>query len=276
MINNRNYIGEYHYRDVVIPGGVPAIVPTDIFEEAVKRLSQNKHMSAKNKAKEKYLLTTKLFCGKCGSMMIGESANKKNGIYRYYKCASAKRHECDKKTIRKELIEDYAVKKAIESISDDRTINDLAKRIMRLIKEDNVVIPALEAQLKSVKESIKNILKAIEQGIFTKTTKERLEELEAEEKDIVEKIEAERNSQIVFTEDQILFFLNRFRSLDITIEKNREILIDRLINKIILYDDGKIILTFNFQNEPETNTVEEIENAAQLGSDINGIAPPNF
>ena len=33
-------------------------------------------------------------------MFVGDSANKPNGvIYRYYKCASAKRHECDRKTI---------------------------------------------------------------------------------------------------------------------------------------------------------------------------------
>lgn len=31
MLHNRKYIGEYKYRDVVVPGGIPAIVPTDLF-----------------------------------------------------------------------------------------------------------------------------------------------------------------------------------------------------------------------------------------------------
>lgn len=33
MLHNRRYIGEYQYRDVVIPNGIPAIVPVKLFEQ---------------------------------------------------------------------------------------------------------------------------------------------------------------------------------------------------------------------------------------------------
>ena len=52
---------------------------------------------------------------------------------------------------------------------------------MALLSEENEMIPALEAQLKQVRSSIDNIMKAIEQGIVTRTTRSRLEELEREE-----------------------------------------------------------------------------------------------
>lgn len=55
----------YHYNGIEIPGGVPAIVSEDTFEVVERRMAKNKHASAKNKAEEKYALTTKLFCGKC-------------------------------------------------------------------------------------------------------------------------------------------------------------------------------------------------------------------
>ena len=104
---NRRYIGEYAYKDIVIPDAIPAIVSKDVFERVAVRMKQNKHAIGKAKAPERYLLTTKLFCGMCNSMFVGDSANKPNGvIYRYYKCASAKRHECDRKAIRKDWIED--------------------------------------------------------------------------------------------------------------------------------------------------------------------------
>ena len=31
MLSNRRYIGEYKYRDIIVPDGIPAIVPEDLF-----------------------------------------------------------------------------------------------------------------------------------------------------------------------------------------------------------------------------------------------------
>lgn len=75
------------------------------------------------------------------------------------------------------------------------------------------------------------------------------------------------------TKEQILFALERFRDLDITVEQNCERLVDALVKCIILYDD-KIIITTTFKNEPITiMTSEEVADVAQLGSDIVSLAP---
>lgn len=92
VLKNRKYIGEYKYQDVVIPGGVPAIVPQDIFDRVQARLAKNQQTPAAAKAEERYLLTTKLFCGMCGKLMAGESGTSGTGrTYRYYKCYNAKK-----------------------------------------------------------------------------------------------------------------------------------------------------------------------------------------
>ena len=64
------------------------------------------------KAKEDYLLTTKLFCGKCERMMVGESGKSHTGaMHYYYKCGGAKRRkDCDKKAVRKDWIERVVVR----------------------------------------------------------------------------------------------------------------------------------------------------------------------
>lgn len=274
MIHNRNYIGEYHYSNITVPGGVPAIVPQDIFESAGARLEGNKHAPARNKAKEKYILTTKLFCGECKTMLVGESANKKNGTYRYYKCASAKRHECKLKPIRKELIEDFVIRKAMESISDEETVNTIIGQILKLFDEENVVIPALERQLRDVQKSIDNMVKAIEMGVCTRSTKARLEELEAEEDKLKKDIERERVSTPTLTEEQLRFFLDKYAHLDISVQQNREKIVDDLIGSIILYGDGRLIITFNYRNEPVQTTLDEIIAAANHSSDIDCLASP--
>ena len=153
-------------------------------------------------------------------------------------------------------------------------LNDMADKLLELLNQENTIIPALEAQLKEVQKSIRNLMKAIEEGLITKTTKARLTELEAEEERIQESIYIEENKMPKLTKEQILFALERFRDLDITLEHNRERLVDALVKCVILYDD-KIIITTTFKNEPITiMTTEEVADVARLGSDIENIAPP--
>ena len=42
LLNNRRYIGEYTYRDIVVPDGIPAIVPQDLFDRVQEKLAKNK------------------------------------------------------------------------------------------------------------------------------------------------------------------------------------------------------------------------------------------
>ena len=92
MLHNRKYIGEYKYRDIVQPNGIPAIVPQELFDRVQERMKENKKAPARHKAEDDYLLTTKLFCGKCQSMMVGESGTSHTKeVHRYYKCVSVKR-----------------------------------------------------------------------------------------------------------------------------------------------------------------------------------------
>lgn len=71
MLSNRKYIGEYKFGSVVVPDIIPAIVSKELFEIVQKKLAKNKRVPACHKADDEYLLTTKLFCGKCGAMMVG-------------------------------------------------------------------------------------------------------------------------------------------------------------------------------------------------------------
>ena len=84
MLKNRKYIGEYKYADVIVPGGMPAIIDDELFERVQKRMKVNHRAPARAKAKEEYLLTTKLFCGSCGK------DSKHCGSYSYGNCDKRK------------------------------------------------------------------------------------------------------------------------------------------------------------------------------------------
>ena len=110
-------------------------------------------------------------------------------------------------------------------------------------------------------------------GIITRSTKAKLEELEAEEEQIKLNILKEQTSTPKLTKEQILFALGKFRKLDLTIEANKERLIDSLVKCIILYDD-KLVITFNFKNEPVTVPTSEEFDEIEKSSDIKAFASP--
>ena len=147
LLNNRRYIGEYTYRDIVVPDGIPAIVPQDLFDRVQEKLAKNKKAPARHKAEDDYLLTTKLFCGYCGAYLCGESGTSHTGnVHHYYKCVSVKkkRTECHKKSVRKEWIEDLVLSETIKMVMDDKAIEAIVSMLMDLQDGENVNLPFYE------------------------------------------------------------------------------------------------------------------------------------
>ena len=83
----------------------------------------------------------------------------------------------------------------------------------------------------------------------------------------------EQTSSPKLTKEQILFALDKFRKLDLTIEANKERLIDSLVKCVLLYDD-KLVITFNFKNEPVTVPTSEEFCEIEKSSDIEAFASP--
>ncbi len=274
MLHNRKYIGEYRFKDVVIPNGVPSIVSDELFDRVQERMAANKKAPAKHKAEDEYLLTTKLFCGKCKSMMAGESGTSHNETtYRYYKCPGVKYHRgCDKKTVKKLWIENFVIEQIWKIIFDDELIERLADTVLEIQGKDNTVIPLLQRQLAEAEKGIENMLNAIQQGIITPSTKQRMDELESRKNELLTKIGKEEIARPMLTKDQIIFWFHRFRKLDTNKLEHRRRLIDSFVNSIFLYDD-KMIITFNYKNGTKTITFSDLEKS-ELGSDINDLGEP--
>lgn len=137
-------------------------------------MEKNKRAPAHTKAKEsEFLLTTKLFCGKCERMMVGESGKSHTGtIYYYYKCGNAKRKKgCDKKAVKKDWIERAVVRLTMIRVLDEEKINRIIDALLALQEQEDVTIPALWRQLIETEKGIGNLVNAIQQGILTASTK---------------------------------------------------------------------------------------------------------
>ena len=278
MLSNRRYIGEYKYRDIIIPDGIPAIVPEDLFDRVQEKLAQNRKAPARHKAEDDYLLTTKLFCGYCGAYLCGESGKSRNGtIHHYYKCVSVKkkRTDCKKKPVRKQWLKDLVVNEVMKVVMDDQAIEAIVSMVMDLQDRENTSLPLYEHQLQEAQRGIDNLLNAIQQGILTKSTKTRLEELEAAKEDLEIKIANEKIAKPRISPEFVTFWLHKFRKLDVRQQSHRKMLIDAFVNAIYLYDD-KLVLTFNYKDGTRTITLDDVKEAVKTntGSDLDCLGAP--
>lgn len=279
LLNNRRYIGEFRYRDVVVPEGIPAIVPADLFERVQEKLAKNKKVPARHKAEEDYLLTTKLFCGYCGAYLCGESGTSHTAkVHRYYKCVSVKkkRADCKKKSVKKDWLEDLAVDATMKMVMDDKAIEAIVSMVMDLQDRESTNLPLYERQLQEANTGIQNLLNAIQQGILTKSTKGRLEELEATKEDLEIRIANEQLVKPKVSAEFVTFWLHRFRKLDVRQQAHRKMLIDTFVNAIYLFDD-KVVITFNYKDGTKTITFEDVKAALKkenMGSDLDCPGAP--
>ena len=277
MLKNRRYIGELKFRDVVVPDAIPPIIQLELFEDVQEKIAKNKKAPARRKAEDDYLLTTKLFCGYCGALMFGESGTSRTGeVHRYYKCATAKKHKgCKKKTVRKQWLEDLVVNQTMQLVKDDAAMESIIAKVMELQNKENTNIPLYEKQLRDAESGIQNMLNAIQAGILTSSTKERLEQLEETKRELEARIAEEKLAKPKVTEEFIRFWLLRFRKLDMSLKDQRQALVDTFINSIYLYDD-KVLITFNYKEGTQTITFEEAAQAAskENGSDLDCFTAP--
>ena len=136
----------------------------------------------------------------------------------------------------------------------------IVSMLMDLQDRENVNLPLYEQQLREADTAIQNLLNAIQQGILTKSTKGRLEELEATKEELETKIACEKLAKPKVSAEFMTFWLHRFRKLDVRQKSHRKMLIDTFVNAIFLYDD-KMVITFNYKDGTDTITFDDLKAA---------------
>lgn len=220
-----------------------------------------------------YLLTGKLFCGKCKSPMVGISGTSKTGDLHYYYTCQKKRVEkaCSKANVRRDAIEEAVARAIKEYALQDDVIAWIADSTVAYNRrqEEQSHISILEDELNETKRAIKNIMSAIEQGIITDSTKGRLLELEAEQARLTGQIAAGRADIITISRDDVIAGLEMFRDGDVSDKKYQAKLFDTFLVAVYVYDDDmKIVFSFSGRKNTvsvplDASLVDGIENSAE-------------
>ena len=250
IIQNPKYKGEYSYKDIFDPHGVPAIVSEDLWEKANNMLGKRKDAPARKY--EAFLLTGKLFCGHCGEPMTAGGGTGKSGKrYGYYVCNGRRQGKCKKQNVPKK-IEDVVIKQLKALVFDDSFIDRVSDYYIEWQKQtDETAVK--ESELKRVERSLANLQRSQEVG-FSETIAKRILELESEQKELAFALAHEPT----FTKEQVVAFLRAFREGDIGSEKWKAFLVRAFVRKIYVFDD-RLIIQLNINGEGEEITCSDLE-----------------
>ena len=281
ILRNTKYIGIYTQKDIQIKDGIPRIISDDLFCKVADRLKENKKAPAKAKAKEKYLLTGKLFCGHCKEPMSGYSGIGRKGIkYTYYICNGRKKKKCNKQNVHKEYIENIVIDKCRELLSDDNINRMVDLFITKSNKEyAQSEIVRLEKKISELDKQINNLTMTIANcnlPIAQQKLCEQLEELSQAKILVESQLSEQQVVQHQISADTVKQFLLMLRSGNYDTESTRIALVTVLINKIYLYDDHMIIIfnTGHGEENVDISTLSWIDNNSDSGSFLSSSGVP--
>lgn len=269
ILNNERYTGLYHYRDIVVPGGIPAIIPQALFDEVqtICYLKKNPRKDPTGTTPQRrrregglYLLTGKLFCGHCKQPMIGVSGTSHTDTPHYYYTCKGRRADhdsCSKRNIRRDTIETFVATALRDVMLTDESILALADAVVEYQRKcvTDLGMESLQAQLDDVKRSISNLLSAIEAGIFTATTQARLTELEAKQRDLSRLLTvAQAEAEAQLTREDIITVLKMFQDGDVNSKDYQEALFDTFLVAAYIYDK-EVKFVFNLGGKKKKSKI---------------------
>lgn len=257
LLKNERYRGIYIFDEIRIEGGMPRIVSDELFFKVQNVLRTKKNAQGRHRVNGDYLLTGKLFCGHCKKPMVGISGTANNGaLYYYYTCKGRREKSCKKKNVSRDFIEKEVARCVREFILQDDVFEWIANIIEKYQSEINnkPELDMLRDRLADITRSIKNIVTAIENGVFTSSTKDRLNELEAEKREVTTSISQLEKECPIVTREQVMDWLESFRNGSIDDKQYQFLLFNSFLNAVYLYDDKRIKIVFSMSDD-----ISEIE-----------------
>lgn len=239
ILRRRKNGGEYSYAGVVVPGGMPAIVPMKWVEDAV-RILDTKVRPKKRLGYEDFRLTGKLYDGRDGSPMIGTSGTSHLGrVYYYYRCKKCRR------TVRRDIIEANVADAVRAALGDEGNREKIARLMTDFERERSGDAPQssrIEDELRGIELAYDNIWKAIEAGIAPPGGKERIDDLRARQRVLEEELEVARSIERVrLDEDRVLFWLESMAG-----KLDDDTILRLFVSRVTLQEDGGFDILFTF------------------------------
>lgn len=247
MLQQEKYTGVYNFNGETFTHIYPAIIPKELFRIVRKRIDKNK--TGKHVVGVDYILMGKCYCGYCGRQLRSAAGTTTDGtIFRYYRCPYSKKDvNCHNKSVRKEVLEQIVIDALTNEITKPENIALITDNVFALYTAkftDDSDLHRYEKELAATDKAIKNILAAIEEGIFTSSIKQRLTELEEKKIRLEQAITIESAK-----EKNMLTKTDIKRYICDAVKLTAKQMVELLVERIDVYAD-KICIKLRYSDTP--------------------------
>ena len=262
MLQQEKYTGTYSIHAETFTHIYPAIIPKELYQIVRKRVDANK--TGKHVIGIDYILMGKCFCGYCGRQLRSAAGTTTDGtILRYYRCPYSKKDpNCHNQSVRKEALESIVTEALTKEIAKPENLALITDKVFELYCAKftgDSDLRRYERELAVTDRAITNVLKAIEEGIFTPSTKQRLTELEEKKARIEQAITIESaREKNMLTKENIERYITA--AIKLSAKQMVELLVERIdvfTDKICIklkYSDSPIEPLTDFSDEMSTQT----------------------
>ena len=261
MLRNEKYTGVYIYNRATaaasdgsrnnraskpddqiirIPGGMPAIVSREEWEKVNHEMKHGKALGGKNSAKNVYILSGLVYCGKCGRRMtIANGGKNRDGSYwRVYRC----KDKCVPGIEYKKL--DLAVIDYLKSLACDPAVLDsalaIAENYCAMSAEDSRAESAeLHARLAEAEKSRNNIVAfvAASGADAPQSLLDEIKKYDALYKDLRAEITLCESRALSIDREKLTETINHIRNIDSLPDHEKKAVVASLVGSVIIYED---------------------------------------
>lgn len=226
ILNAKTNLGKIPYKDKLYDGRHEAVIS----EEEYKQLQKIERERSKNKHARHYLLSGKIYCGKCGAKYRYQKWGHRIICYCYSQQKSKpkliKDPNCDNIRLDSFEIEDNFLEQlfamSLNQESFSKTFN---------LSRINLEVE-LNERLNKTKNKIENLIKLLSENIAKDEIKEELVKLKTEKSNIIKQLEdIKEKEETTKTYDEIKNLSNVWNELQFREKRN---IIEQLLDKIVI------------------------------------------
>lgn len=243
---SKNAIGRrngHKYKDeseiIRIDGGIPQIVNKDIYQQVQAKMKRNK--TGAHKAKEPYVLSGVLFCGKCGAAMVGCSRGntKHTNSSHYYECNSAKRtHSCSAGVVNRAKLEPVIVS-YLEKLISKSSINSIAEWLLEdaaiYLDKSKEELKSYKKELLATEKEVDRLLNLILDGLDSPAARQRLKDAESKKLLLEVKItelEIAQHTTAPISKENLVKYLSQLQNLGSRERHEQKVIISQFVKRI--------------------------------------------
>lgn len=238
-ILSRTNLGIIPYKGEEFEGQHEPVVSEEIYNRIIK---MNK-LRSKSRTARHYLLSGKIYCGKCGAKYRYQKWGKRLICYCYSQQKSRpkfiKDPNCKNKRYDSFEIEDAVLENIFAMSLDEKIFEE------NMLTLNVNTVEELENRINKLSNQIENLLNYISLGIAIKETSNKINVLEEERKKLKEQLkdEKEAQSQIETTKSMIKNLREVWNYMAFN---EKRLIIEHLVEKIVI-DDNKISIYYQLK-----------------------------